>query len=61
MEAIQVYELDSPYLFPVKGKHWVHLGFSIGHGNKNYEALKIGDKEIRGPDLENLINDLFKI
>ncbi|KNA19853.1 hypothetical protein SOVF_057600 [Spinacia oleracea] len=56
--AIEVYELDSPYLFPVKGKQWSHLGISIGPGHK-YEVLRIGDKDIRGDDLQALIRDLF--
>ncbi|KMS97325.1 hypothetical protein BVRB_6g156220 [Beta vulgaris subsp. vulgaris] len=58
MEGIEVYELDSPYLYPVKGKHWKHVGISIGLG-KTYEALKIGDKEIKDVDLQTLIKDLF--
>ncbi|XP_056699689.1 uncharacterized protein [Spinacia oleracea] len=56
--AIEVYELDSPYLFPVKGKQWSHLGISIGPGNK-HELLKIGDRDISGDSLQTLIKDLF--
>ncbi|KNA07107.1 hypothetical protein SOVF_174880 [Spinacia oleracea] len=56
--AIEVYELDSPYLFPVKGKQWSHLGISIGPGNK-HEVLKIGDRDISGDNLRTLIKDLF--
>ncbi|KMS97326.1 hypothetical protein BVRB_6g156230 [Beta vulgaris subsp. vulgaris] len=58
MEGIEVYELDSPYIYPVKGKHWSHIGISIAPGKK-YEALKIGDKEIKSVDLQTLIKDLF--
>ncbi|XP_056687430.1 uncharacterized protein [Spinacia oleracea] len=58
MGEIQVYELDSLYMLPVNGKHWLHLGIIIGPGKK-YEALKIGNKEIKGVDLQRLINELF--
>lgn len=58
MGAIEVYELDSIYTYPVKGKNWSHLGISIGPGKK-YEVLKIGDKDVVDADLQTLIKDLF--
>lgn len=58
MGGIEVYEVDSPYIYPVKGKHWSHLGISIGSG-KQYEVLQIGKKQIKDADLHTLIKYLF--
>ncbi|XP_021755850.1 uncharacterized protein LOC110721031 [Chenopodium quinoa] len=58
MESIGVYELDGLYTYPVKRKNLIHLGISIGPGNK-YEVLKIGNKEIRGSELQTLTEDLY--
>ncbi|XP_021718297.1 uncharacterized protein LOC110686037 [Chenopodium quinoa] len=58
-DGIQVYELDSLYMLPVKSKHWNYIyDLNIKAGNK-YEALKIGDKEIWGDHLQTLTNDLY--
>uniref|UniRef100_A0A803KVG5 Uncharacterized protein n=1 Tax=Chenopodium quinoa TaxID=63459 RepID=A0A803KVG5_CHEQI len=58
MGSIGVYELDGLYMYPVKQKNLSYLGINIGLGNK-YEALKIGNKEIREPELQTLTEDLY--